>query len=361
MIGAPFASRERMFALDGIRGILALAIAVMHYTSYVLKGAWIGVDMFFILSGYFIAQAAATEPSIRFRTFLRNRLGRLYPMHLFSLFVFAVAMGGGWVLGATVPAYQQGYLYTFLTNVFLLQDSPFIVEGTWNSPSWFVATLFWAGLVDFFVLTRIKNANVLFLVQMFGIAFCYGYIALAYGTLDIHHTNDFGWLNLSFLRGLAGLLLGGLMWRWQGLFRFHIARRPNGVALISYAYLTILFVHFIADVDSVLFQIFVCLSSVFGLLSLAIGRSWPSVLLASRPLVWLGGISYAMYLNQYFLKGVTRYLTLDPVPSLAIYLVTLVVFSVLAERMVGVVRRSALCGSFFLPPSQKGETRDEKQ
>jgi peptidoglycan/LPS O-acetylase OafA/YrhL len=82
------AERKRQFhTLDGLRGIAALAVVLMHFGAYTgpikLEGAYLAVDLFFLLSGFILAHnyehrfAAGLRPL----PFLRARLTRLFPMY----------------------------------------------------------------------------------------------------------------------------------------------------------------------------------------------------------------------------------------------------------------------------------------
>ncbi|HEV2677866.1 MAG TPA: acyltransferase [Aliidongia sp.] len=74
-------------ALDGLRGVAALAVVVFHYSIHLghplLPNAYLAVDFFFALSGFVIAHAY--ERKLRagqgFGNFMRKRIVRLYPLY----------------------------------------------------------------------------------------------------------------------------------------------------------------------------------------------------------------------------------------------------------------------------------------
>jgi peptidoglycan/LPS O-acetylase OafA/YrhL len=67
--------------LDGLRAVAVLAVMFAHATK--LEGFWVGVDLFFVISGLLITSLLMAEidrsDSIALSTFYRRRMARLYP------------------------------------------------------------------------------------------------------------------------------------------------------------------------------------------------------------------------------------------------------------------------------------------
>lgn len=89
-------------ALTGYRAIAAWMIFVYHFTpfnspkypAWIKAIVWefhIGVDMFFVLSGFLIAYRYFNDYPIHFKKYMVNRIARIYPMYLLiTLAVFVV-------------------------------------------------------------------------------------------------------------------------------------------------------------------------------------------------------------------------------------------------------------------------------
>src|ERR1035441_3798408 len=88
-------SSPRIPELDGLRGLAILAVMLFHYTpetgplhflAPVLLTGWIGVDLFFVLSGYLIAGILLDSAGRRgyYRNFIIRRSLRIFPLRLMA-------------------------------------------------------------------------------------------------------------------------------------------------------------------------------------------------------------------------------------------------------------------------------------
>ncbi|RYZ66746.1 MAG: acyltransferase, partial [Proteobacteria bacterium] len=75
--------RTHIRGLDGLRGLAVLAVVVFHLGEGFLHGGYLGVDVFFVLSGYLITSILLSEHErtgrIDLRRFWIRRLRRLSP------------------------------------------------------------------------------------------------------------------------------------------------------------------------------------------------------------------------------------------------------------------------------------------
>lgn len=114
-------------ALDGLRGFAVGACLLYQTFTSVLTGAWIGVDMFLVLSGFFIAAMLLREQrkwgSIDYLEFLRRRARRLLPTQLFMLGV-VVVLSFFWV----VPGRRLSVAWDVVASAFQFVNWRFILS-----------------------------------------------------------------------------------------------------------------------------------------------------------------------------------------------------------------------------------------
>jgi peptidoglycan/LPS O-acetylase OafA/YrhL len=124
---------EREPALDGLRGVAILAVLAHNFDlitqpkstlvaagDQILDHGWIGVQLFFVLSGYLITSIllATREAENYFAAFFARRALRIFPLYYSALVVaFFVVPGIRSALGdAGPPIAADGWLWVFLSN-----------------------------------------------------------------------------------------------------------------------------------------------------------------------------------------------------------------------------------------------------
>lgn len=109
---APLEQKLHYPALDGIRAIAVLMVFAIHYQS--MPWGWVGVDVFFVLSGFLITGILYDTRNARhrFRNFYVRRTLRIFPLY-YAILLF---------LAATTPlfhwAWNRAWIYwaTYLGN-----------------------------------------------------------------------------------------------------------------------------------------------------------------------------------------------------------------------------------------------------
>lgn len=123
--------------LDGLRGVAIILVMLYHIFPYFpfLKFGWIGVDLFFVLSGFLITNVllSSVKSHKNLRKFYFRRSLRIFPLYFTTLFLFFI---GGTVL---FSERDPGSIFHYLTNKQIwfwtfTQNLLFVVEGIPKMP-----------------------------------------------------------------------------------------------------------------------------------------------------------------------------------------------------------------------------------
>ena len=76
--------------IDCLRGISVLAVILYHFKFEFFSGGYLGVDIFFVISGFLITSIIIDEISLKkfsLINFYERRIRRLFPALIFVIFV----------------------------------------------------------------------------------------------------------------------------------------------------------------------------------------------------------------------------------------------------------------------------------
>src|SRR4051812_39980580 len=94
-------------SLDGVRAIAILLVMAFHFE--IIRFGWIGVQLFFVLSGFLIGgillkeKNVAVPLSLRLKNFWIRRSLRIFPLYYIYLLIFIIVY--------MLWAFPSGYLH----------------------------------------------------------------------------------------------------------------------------------------------------------------------------------------------------------------------------------------------------------
>ena len=81
-------------AIDGLRALAVLSVIINHFNSTLLPGGYLGVDIFFVISGFVITSSLANRKETRgrvfFWSFYKRRIKRLLPALLLCFVITGI-------------------------------------------------------------------------------------------------------------------------------------------------------------------------------------------------------------------------------------------------------------------------------
>ncbi len=165
--------------IDGLRGISVLAVIIFHLEPNFLPGGFIGVDIFFVISGYLISKIILNKLEIgefNILNFFISRARRILPMLLFILIIFSPLIF--FLLPSKMISVSESILTSlfFVSNIFFYWESGYFGEAINLKPyihlwSLSVEEQFYIIFPIYCILFYKKNYFLISLISIFLISF----------------------------------------------------------------------------------------------------------------------------------------------------------------------------------------------
>jgi peptidoglycan/LPS O-acetylase OafA/YrhL len=347
----------RIRALDGIRGLAILMVLAWHlffstwhpeagsFGAYVSRFAsllWMGVDLFFVLSGFLVTRVLMDlrgMPGCYVR-FYGGRFFRIVPAYALLLLLYlllrqsslAETAAGLWMFENCPPLWS---FCCFWQNQAMVAQSSH--GGQFLAPTWSLAVeeqfYLLLPLVIFWLPSRALSA-------MVGLLWLAGWLSKwCLHLSDAHPTAV--WLPL--VCRLDALMTGAICAIW-----LHRQRESFGKAWLIRNHrrlvwtVMLAFAAFAALLPRIGWNVLVCcgataLAAGFGLMvasAAIVSESESCSWLKSKPLAWLGTISYGVYLFHQPINGLMHAITTGGVPSMGTWLSFLITVSALGVTLI---------------------------
>jgi len=297
---------RRIDELESFRGLAALLVVFFHMPKWndflsanFFRNGYLMVPLFFVLSGFVISSAYGNRlaSGIELARFQFLRFGRLYPVHILFLTIFLIIefmkliAQNMYGMESNLPPFTRNSIGAFIENIFLISAIIPYNPTTFNYPAWSISVEFYTYLLFGFTVLRFR--------RWMNYAF-FALSALSMAAIVTGMTFGMG----DLLSCLFGFFLGCLT-------ELLVRRRPfaapdwlpDGLCLIL-----MLFLMLKTDEHWDFVIYFVSAALIYALVHARAGLA--KRVLQHRLLVWLGTISYSLYMShaaiQWFVAQIVR-------------------------------------------------------
>lgn len=347
--------------IDGLRAIAVLSVVACHLNLRKFQGGYVGVDIFFVISGYLIssivfAEIASSKFSIA--AFYERRIRRIFPA-LFAMFVVFSAFAWRYFLPIELIAYAKSLLAaTFsISNFYFWKHSGYF-DSPLSNPllhTWSLAVeeQFYILFPLFLVLARRFSPSRLRLsvVVLFVLSFLGSILAVHYS-----RNTAFYMIYTRAWELLLGTMLALKIFPESSLRWLHHTASVIGLALMAWP------IHNYTK-DTVfpgLAALAPCLGAALIIWAGTYGPSIVGRILSWRPIVFVGLISYSLYLWHWpiiILRHMGLILNMEQVvPAKYVHLVPLATYNNIASFVASIVV-AILSWKFVERPFRSGGLR----
>ena len=370
-------------AIDGLRAVAVIAVMLYHLGFTWIPGGFLGVDLFFVISGYVITRllldSFQQSDGLDLRAFYKARFRRLFPPLLFMILttIFYIGIWAPETMRRFIsdsPFALAGIMNWWLvfrhTDYFDSIARPPLLQHTWSLGVEAQFYLLWP-LILLLVLhqygkKRIPGAALL-IAAISGIT-----LLIVSFEVDAASASQVSHVYFGTDTHSIGLFLGAALavsWVPQNI-KAQVDKRAqdfiDGIGVFGFLGLIATFL-FINETDPTLYKLAFPLAGIFGcaiLTSIVHPASRFAPILSNKIAVWIGERSYSIYLWHWVVFQVTRPKVDIEGSPWALYALRILVVFALADislRLVELPIRSGLLEYWFKGMKYRAKNIQKRQ
>lgn len=327
--------------IDGLRAIAVLSVVLFHINPQWLPSGFLGVDIFFVLSGFLITSIIYREmlsKTFSFTEFYNRRIKRILPL-------FFVVLITGLLISSYIflPRDYRGVVDSALSSLIFLANRYFARQGGYFDTTsdekpflhlwslsieeqfYFIFPLFLLLIMKIPFLRR----NILTILGL-GIL-----VSLSSAFIDLRGMEILNWdpYYLSHIRA-GEMLVGSFLAVYITKYKIQEKKRKSdeyiAILLLSILVLCLFLDNiFVSPLFPGILALVPCLA-VAGLISINQEKNKISSFLSLKPMMWIGKISYSLYLWHWVVLAIMRYMYQESKLPLEWNLVAIIIMLILS-------------------------------
>ncbi len=312
--------KHEIHSLTGLRGIAAFYVMIFHFMNgFFIKNyqtfptalnlffkntishGYLSVDIFFMLSSFVLCLRYQNEFKNKmeinsYQNFMKRRFKRIYPVY-FICIIF------------TMLVFKNFSIYNFIFESLLLNAYTDINLYNYNIATWSLSIEWTIYLIFPFILFVLQKFSKIFLITLLIVSFwilyhiqflsvsIFNFRLMAISKIEPTYNLNIHFGFLALLRALISYFLGYLIFKYHKFFNHKIIFILSIILIIPVVFYNVNDVFII-----ILFMFFFA-----GLLK----ENFISKFLQSPPLIYLGKISYSLYLFHVVIISIVRQYSLN--------------------------------------------------
>lgn len=294
------------YDIQGLRALAVLLVFVFHLNSSWLTGGFVGVDIFFVISGFLVSSIILHKKdkgTFGFADFYIGRIKRIVPV--FLLMLIFVGLVGAWVyLSGDIQGLRKNMFHSaiFNSNNYLAGLDNYFGASSQENPLLHTWTLsiemqFYFLLPLFLILVKRKYLvplSIVIIILLFGYSF--------YNSTFLDNKST---MYFSLLARIPEFLIGTVFAVKAKNIKEFIGKNQNVVSIVSLIGIIVCGIFYTEYINFP--GLWVILPCIFAGIILITTDSKVNALFSNKILVHIGELSYSIYLWHWAIMAFVRY------------------------------------------------------